>query len=173
MPVVIGPIIARRRRSNTTSSNLLTALVLFVGGVAIAVASRHLLDGTTWLARSVLYHADAFGFGAALQIASRSWTRSPERKTTAATMTAVASVGLIAVLVSMTSLRQTWAIDEVHPERLLLFTATSAVIVAARAAERRHAGLFDFPLLRTIGQLSFVIYLFHIPAMHAATWLAV
>jgi len=73
----------------------------------------------------------------------------------------------------MNDLRENLQLHEIHPERLLLFTATGLLLLFGRFVEERETVSFDYPILCTIGKLSFIIYLLHIPMMELALWLEI
>lgn len=57
------------------------------------------------------------------------------------------------------------ATKAMRPERLFVLLACAGAIYAAERAERAGATLGAFTALRTIGLLSFIIYLVHVPAL--------
>ena len=171
MPVLLSWVV--RRKQSSIKNDLLSAFVVLSVGILMSWGSRVFLEDAPWLFRSLLYHSDAFAFGAAFRVATNQMKLPKYNRYLAYVLGVILFACFSLIVVYMNDLRVNLQLHEIHPERLLLFTATGLLLLFGRFVEEREPVSFDYPILCTIGKLSFIIYLLHIPMMELALWLGI
>ena len=193
MPVLLLPLVhalVRRPRSHREMVGL--AAVIAVGSVLATAWSRTLLAGTPWLSYTLFYHFDAFAIGIAVALFVLAARDNPTPQTVQAPVLEplpvprklawiparrvapelVATGALLAVVLAVAAsgpggrlLDAIFATDAMRPGRLWVLLVCAGAIWVAQRAETKGATLSHLAPLRTVGLLSFIIYLVHVPVL--------
>lgn len=187
MPLLFFPVMAYVIKDKPRSSrkNIALALGMAVASIALMAFSREAFSGKSWLAYTLFYHLDAFVVGIALAIIMMEWTKiaalkasntacHTEAKTQSKTVwTVLAYCGFAGLLFTVAYSQYMSAIlglpKALVGGRLIVILATSVSVFAVRFCEERGADLTGSRALRTVGLLSFLIYLVHIPVLQVFT----
>lgn len=149
--------------------SLLIAIGVPLAGYSVALLSTHLPGDRSWLPRSLLYHAIPFSAGIGLACLARLIPDSGRF------LPASARLGLLAVSVACLIATVTFfdQIDQLgHKIGIVaIVSATCFAIIAGRLFDMGSVCLANMPIMRSVGILSFLIYLLHVPMMQAIRWL--
>ncbi|WP_018998498.1 acyltransferase family protein [Hirschia maritima] len=178
MPLLFLPIFAslKMQTINLPYVRYILAGSLALIGILISAYSRSELVGKPWLPYTLFYHIDAFLIGIALGILSLKTKSSSENEKLpfkqlslwgglgiASYVLVLGAVGFSTQLGELLSLPRNFV-----PARLGVIIICAGGIYLARRAEDKGFNFSGFAGLRTVGLLSFLIYLIHVPAMELA-----
>jgi peptidoglycan/LPS O-acetylase OafA/YrhL len=148
-----------------------TAAALFCGGIAMAYLSRRFLVNVSWSQYLVLYHIDMFAAGIALALVmpKRGERNFGPSHPALRYIVPAAWLGALLVLIgaceSVVKMFLPSALADLTALRAVLALGLAAIVYLARWGEDRGWGVAADNPLRTIGVLSFILYLLHVPAL--------
>lgn len=150
------------------------ALILFVGGAWVAYLSRNILSGASWSQYSVFYHLDMFTAGMALSLVTPKYAQRLRQQPPVSQLVlghVAPALWLVALLVliggtgSFVHMALPAHFDANTSFRSCLAIGLAIVIAFAHWTEARGWAVAANNPLRTVGILSFIIYLIHVPVL--------
>jgi len=183
MPLTFFPVMAFiiKDKPKSAQTNIAIAATMAIASILLIALSRDALSGKAWLAYTLFYHLDAFVVGISLAIIMMEWTKATASKAdaadtgvkSAALWTTLAYVGFLTLLVVVALSQHLGAATGLPkafvPGRLVVILATAVSVFAVRYCEEKGANLAGSRALRTVGLLSFLVYLVHIPVLQVFT----
>lgn len=195
MPLFFFPVMAYilKDKHKSANKNIAIAILMAIASILLMSFTRGALSDKGWLAYTLFYHLDAFVVGISLAIIMREWTQSKENKNKAnpsnddeaasleskpaPIWTILAYLGFASLLLTVAfsqSINQALSIPKSFVGgRLVVIIATALSVFAVRYCEEKGANLKAARALRTVGLLSFLIYLVHIPVLQIFTKISV
>lgn len=179
--------------ASAKTARLIVAALLFIVGLVIAARVRTSFGTNYWVIYTLAYHADVFAGGTALALWYHGVLSQPRaraevlggalsetRAAWVSPMTIIVWSALIFAIVMIYSFSHEGVGPFAPGVRLRLWLILGLSILVVISHELERAGWFRrTSLLRTVGVLSFVVYLVHVPvlqlsqrfftSMHAAT----
>ena len=175
MPLVFFPLIAGymglKERKPIWQAGIILALLL--GSVILVPYMRLQLSDKAWLPYTLFYHLDAFVVGVCLALGTMGLRNGDTKQADPQTGSALwaglslACYATLLICVACSDLVQDWLQLPRHfaASRLFVIIVCAACIYFARLCEQRGATLKNLTWLRTLGLLSFIIYLIHVPVL--------
>jgi len=186
MPLLFLPIMTNLAAKNMGArQRYITAILIVVGGIFVSAAARGVLADKSWLVYTVLYHFDAFaiGIGLAIMMMASSSPRDLNQKEPSKP-NILQKMNALPVLFIYGALILGVAVSEVAGKalplssmfvdtRLFVIMVCGIIIFLSRQFEDRGVSFSSVQWLRTLGLLSFIVYLVHIPVLQVITRLPV
>jgi len=186
MPVLMIPLVKRLSIGDGSKLLYVSAGLIAVGSILATAWSREMLSDKPWTAYTLFYHVDAFMIGIAAALVVIAKRRNLRKKASDLSQEkfpakgyflqnlpeyiAISSLLGLAIIVAFSTqggkiLDLLGGTEPMRPERLFVVLMCALVILISEWAERQGAQLKALKGLRTIGVLSFIVYLVHVPTL--------
>jgi peptidoglycan/LPS O-acetylase OafA/YrhL len=163
MPLVFYGLLQRSQKS--CWARYLVALSVLLAGIGVSALAQGLWGEKVWLGRSLPYHAIPFCSGVALAILVAAKGFQATNVWWPVLGLAGAGFGLLFAVSLYPTYEHWFRFGEIRLGVLIIVIATCTLVIAGRWLDESSTLLINFRLLRTVGILSFLVYLLHVPVM--------